>query len=75
MGIIWVVSLFKGGGVPNFFSLEAEGGPEFFTHSKEGDQEKLATGNHKQTSPLPVKNDNSLIFIQCPQCHVHTSHS
>ncbi len=36
------------------------GGAEFFCACQGGDQKKLVTSDHKQTAPLPVKNDSSL---------------
>ncbi len=52
----------KGG--TSFFS--GQRGDQFFFYVCKGggDQNKLATGHHKQTPPLPVKNDSSLNFIQ-----------
>ncbi len=48
----------KGG--QNFFA-HAEEGTRIFLRMPRGDQKKLATRDHKQTAPLPVKNDSSLI--------------
>ena len=44
----------------NFLCL-GQGGPKYFFACQEGDQKKMATRDHKQTAPLPVKNDSSLI--------------
>ncbi len=39
----------------------AEGGTRIFLRMpRGGDQKKLATHDHRQTAPLPVKNDSSL---------------
>ena len=65
-----VLSPWKGGG-PEFFHEAKGGGPKLFSGGKGGnqfvfyvckggDQKKLATGDHRQTAPLPVKNDSSL---------------
>ena len=43
----------------NFFA-HAEGGTRIFLRMPRGDQKKLATSDHGQTPPLPVKNDSSL---------------
>ena len=43
----------------NFLCMP-RGGPKFCA-CKGGGQKKLATGDHKQTPPLPVKYDSSLI--------------
>ena len=61
-------------GEPVFFFTKSKGEPEFlpvvkggsqnlFTYAKREDQKKLATGNHRQTTPLPVKNDRSLMVL------------
>ena len=50
----------EGGGDENCFA-HAEGAPEFFCACQGGDQKKLATRDHKQTAPLRVKNDSSLM--------------
>ncbi len=50
-----------GGGGPEFFH-EAKGGTKFFLRVQRGDQKRLATGHHRQTAPLPVKNDSSLTY-------------
>ncbi len=46
-------------GGPEFFA-HAEGGTKFFLRMPRGGPEKLATRDHRQTAPLPVKNDSSL---------------
>ncbi len=38
-----------------------EWGPKFFCVGQWGDQKKLVTRDHKQTAPLPVKYDSSLM--------------
>ncbi len=38
------------------------GGTRMFLGGQRGDQKKLATGRHRQTAPLLVKNDSSLSF-------------
>ena len=49
-------------GGTRIFLRMPRGGQNFFAHAKAGgeDQKKLAPCNHKQTAPLPVKNDSSL---------------
>ena len=55
----------KGGGT-KIFPRRQRGGPNFFYVCKGGDQKKLATGHHRQTPPLPVKNDSSLRPLSHP---------
>ena len=51
-----------GQGGTRFFLRMPRGGPEFFCACQGGTRKKLATRNHKQTAPLPVKNDSSLNY-------------
>ena len=41
-----------------FFAYRQRGDQNFL-----GDQKKMATADHKQMAPLPVKNDSSLISV------------
>ncbi len=61
-------------GGPEFFWVGQRGGPKFFeglgrqkgdqnflTYANGGTRKNWQTGHHKQTAPLPVKNDSSLM--------------
>ena len=43
------------GGDQNFFAHAEGGDKNFFAHAKGGDQKKLATRDHRQTTPPPGK--------------------
>ena len=47
-------------GGPELFYACRMGDQIFFAHAKGGTRKKLTTRDHKQTTPLPVKNDSSL---------------
>ena len=55
------------GGRPEFLPVD-KGGDQNFSRMQRGDQKKLATGNHKQTASLPVKNDSSLMSVTLMDC-------
>ncbi len=59
----------------NFFSRRQKGGPEFFYVCQGGDQKKLVTGHHKETAPLPVKNDSSLKIFSLSPCPLLSTHT
>ena len=53
----------QGGGNRIFLRMPRGGDQNLFAYAKGGHQKKLATRDHKQMPPLPVKNDSSLSMV------------